>query len=143
MQGFLGHGFGKSGKGAHLLIGERHAGVRQPHGLKADRNLTGGFWTPGWRSEAKRWSLTRTHTRVQEPIKSSMGRSLGHLLQLYQSVPSGGGDQGDSGEESSNPKPSGAFWQLELPGRITRFKSSLKIAAMGSDERRSEGSTGH
>jgi hypothetical protein len=122
MQGILGHGLESSEKGIHLLVGDGHAGVRQLHGLRADGNQTRGLWILGRIREAERGLLMRILTRRLEIIKATLVSSLGHLFWLNQSVPGGGGDQGDFGEEYTHPKPPGASCKSELLGRISRHE---------------------
>jgi hypothetical protein len=122
MQGILGHGLESSEKGIHLLVGDGHAGVQQLHGLRVDGNQTRGLWILGRIHEAERGLPMRILTRRLEIIKATLVSSLGHLFRLNQSVPGGGGDQGDFGEEYTHSKPPGASCKSELLGRISRHE---------------------
>jgi hypothetical protein len=114
MHGLPGHDLEGSGQGVQLLCNKGIIGVRQQHELRADRNLTGGSRSLGWRREVDHWNPMRTRIRKKKPINSTRERLLGHLLWLFKPGLDGGGDKGDSGEDSSHLKLPRSLWQSEL-----------------------------
>jgi hypothetical protein len=64
--------------------------------------------------------------------------TLGHLHWLDRSNPGGGGDQGDFGEMSAHPKPSGDGIQLGLLELSVRTMSHVKITSMRKGGQSSE-----
>jgi hypothetical protein len=90
----------------------------------------------------RRWCLRRICNFKFMTINSAMTMTLGHQIWLVSRDFGGGGDQGDPGKESAQPKPLEASCLLKLLEGLPGLLSCTKLDAMVPEDNRSEGRGG-